>query len=158
MIGFLPGVPHVALPPELVLLIFLPPILMGAAYFTSLRDLRQNLLAIGLLAVGLVAATTLAVGWVAQTLAPGIGWAGAFVLGAIVSPTDPAAATAIMAMGGLVWGAGGLALASAAGLAAGHLLAQGLFERRLGGYTGDCLGAVQQLSEVGLYLGVIAWL
>ncbi len=69
-----------------------------------------------------------------------------------------AAATAIMAMGGLVWGAGGLALASAAGLAAGHLLARGLFERRLGGYTGDCLGAVQQLSEVGFYLGVLAWL
>ena len=68
---------------------------MGAAYFTSLRDLRQNLLAIGLLAVGLVAATTLAVGWVAQTLAPGIGWAGAFVLGAIVSPPDAVAATAI---------------------------------------------------------------
>jgi CPA1 family monovalent cation:H+ antiporter len=95
VIGFLPGVPHVALPPELVLLIFLPPILMGAAYFTSLRDLRQNLLAIGLLAVGLVAATTLAVGWVAQALAPGIGWAGAFVLGAIVSPPDAVAATAI---------------------------------------------------------------
>ncbi len=94
-LGFVPGLPHIALPPELVLLIFLPPILMGAAYFTSLRDLRQNLLAIGLLAVGLVAATTLAVGWVAQTLAPGIGWAGAFVLGAIVSPPDAVAATAI---------------------------------------------------------------
>ena len=59
---------------------------------------------------------------------------------------------------GLCGAAGGLALASAAGLAAGHLLARGLFERRLGGYTGDCLGAVQQLSEVGLYLGVLAWL
>ena len=46
----------------------------------------------------------------------------------------------------------------AAGLAAGHLLARGVFERRLGGYTGDCLGATQQLSEVGLYLGVLAWL
>ena len=69
-----------------------------------------------------------------------------------------AAATAVVAAAGLAWVAPGLALAGAAGLAAGHLLARGLFERRLGGYTGDCLGAVQQLSEVGLYLGVLAWL
>ncbi len=95
LLGFLPGLPRFALPPELVLLIFLPPILNAAAYFTSIRDLRQNLPAIALLAVGLVAATTLAVGWVAHTLAPGIGWAGAFVLGAIVSPPDAVAATAI---------------------------------------------------------------
>jgi adenosylcobinamide-GDP ribazoletransferase len=45
-----------------------------------------------------------------------------------------------------------------AGLAAGHLLARALFERRLGGYTGDCLGATQQLSEAGFYLGILAWL
>jgi len=44
------------------------------------------------------------------------------------------------------------------GLAAGHLLPRALYERRLGGYTGDCLGATQQLSEVGFYLGVLAWL
>ena len=44
------------------------------------------------------------------------------------------------------------------GLAAGHLLTRALYERRLGGYTGDCLGATQQLSEVGFYLGVLAWL
>ncbi|QHL91562.1 adenosylcobinamide-GDP ribazoletransferase [Sphingomonas changnyeongensis] len=48
--------------------------------------------------------------------------------------------------------------AGLAGAAAGHVLARALFERRLGGYTGDCLGAVQQLSETGLYLGVLAWL
>lgn len=51
----------------------------------------------------------------------------------------------------------GPAVAGAAGLAAGHILARGLFERQLGGYTGDCLGATQQLSEVGLLLGVLAW-
>ena len=69
-----------------------------------------------------------------------------------------AAATTVVAAAGLAWVALGLALAGAAGLAAGHLLARGLFERRIGGYTGDCLGATQQLSEVGLYLGVLAWL
>ncbi|EMD82832.1 adenosylcobinamide-GDP ribazoletransferase [Pacificimonas flava] len=44
------------------------------------------------------------------------------------------------------------------GLTAGHILARAAFERRLGGYTGDCLGAVQQISEVGAYLALLAWL
>lgn len=44
------------------------------------------------------------------------------------------------------------------GLAVGHILSRGLFQRQLGGYTGDCLGATQQISEVGLYLGVLAWI
>ena len=52
----------------------------------------------------------------------------------------------------------GAVLTGALGLAAGHLLARALFERRLGGYTGDCLGATQQLSEAGFYLGMLAWL
>ncbi|MBB5220466.1 adenosylcobinamide-GDP ribazoletransferase [Amaricoccus macauensis] len=52
----------------------------------------------------------------------------------------------------------GAAAAGLAGLMAGHLLARSLFERQLGGYTGDCLGATQQLSEVGLYLGLLAWI
>lgn len=47
-------------------------------------------------------------------------------------------------------------LAGLAGLAAGHLVMRGMYERKLGGYTGDCLGAVQQTSELGLYLGVVA--
>ena len=45
-----------------------------------------------------------------------------------------------------------------AGLAIGHISTRLLFERKLGGYTGDCLGAVQQISEVGFYLGTLAWL
>lgn len=49
-------------------------------------------------------------------------------------------------------------LGGIAGLGAGHLLSRALFERKLGGYTGDCLGAVQQLSEIGFYLGVLACL
>ena len=54
----------------------------------------------------------------------------------------------------------GLGPASCAlgGLALGHIASRLLFERQLGGYTGDCLGAVQQLSEVGFYLGIVACL
>jgi adenosylcobinamide-GDP ribazoletransferase len=64
---------------------------------------------------------------------------------------------AALVLPGLAAGAGAV-LAGVAGLALGHLLARALFERRLGGYTGDCLGATQQLSEAGFYLGVLAWL
>jgi CPA1 family monovalent cation:H+ antiporter len=73
----------------------LPPLLYGAAFFTSLRDLRANVRPIGLLAVGLVVMTTLGVAVVAHALIDGLTWPSAFVLGAIVSPTDPIAATAI---------------------------------------------------------------
>jgi CPA1 family monovalent cation:H+ antiporter len=94
VLGFVPGVPPVELPPELVLVLFLPPLLYQAGFFSSPRDLRADARAIGLLAVGLVLATTAAVAAVGHALA-GLGWAAAFALGAIVSPTDPLAATAI---------------------------------------------------------------
>src|SRR5262245_29991621 len=94
-LSFVPHVPVVRLDPDLVFLIFLPPILWAAAYFTSLRDFRANLRPILLLAVGLVLATTAAVAAVAHALVPGLTWPAAFVLGAIVSPPDAVAATAI---------------------------------------------------------------
>jgi Na+/H+ antiporter len=94
-IGFVPGIPAIQLPPDLVLIAVLPPLLYGAAFFTSLRDLRENAGAISLLALGLVLTTMLAVAAVAHGLIPDLSWQGAFVLGAIVSPTDPTAATAI---------------------------------------------------------------
>jgi monovalent cation/hydrogen antiporter len=94
VLGFVPGVPPAELPPELVLVLFLPPLLYQAAFFSSLRDLRADLRAISLLAVGLVLATMSAVAAVAHALV-GLPWAVAFTLGAIVSPTDPLAATAI---------------------------------------------------------------
>jgi CPA1 family monovalent cation:H+ antiporter len=94
-LGFVPGVPHVELPPDLVLIGILPPLLYGAAFFTSLRDLRANVRQISMLAIGLVLLTMVAVATVAHALIPGMGWPTAFVLGAIVSPTDPTAATAI---------------------------------------------------------------
>jgi len=90
----LPNPPSIELQPSLVFLLFLPPILFGAGYFTPIRDFKANLRPIGLLAVGLVLFTTLVVGGVALALMPELG-AAAFALGAIVAPPDAIAATAI---------------------------------------------------------------
>jgi CPA1 family monovalent cation:H+ antiporter len=94
-LAFVPGLPTVSLDPQLVFLFFLPPILYAAGYFTSWRDFRSNIVSITLLAVGLVVATTLAVAAVVVALVPGVPWTAALVLGAIVSPPDAVAATAI---------------------------------------------------------------
>jgi Na+/H+ antiporter len=94
-VGFVPGMPAIELPPDLVLVAVLPPLLYGAAFFTSLREFRANVRQISLLAIGLVLMTMVAVAAAAHAVVPGLSWAGAFVLGAIVSPTDPTAATAI---------------------------------------------------------------
>src|SRR5215203_2109698 len=93
--GAIPGIPNIELEPDLVLLLFLPPLLYSASFYTGLRDLRENLRPIGMLAIGLVLATALAVALVAHAVIDGMSWPAAFVLGAIVSPTDPVAATAI---------------------------------------------------------------
>src|SRR6266545_3838906 len=95
-LGFVPGVPSLQLPPDLVLIAILPPLLYSSAFFTSLRELRANVRPIGLLAIGLVITTMVAVAAVAHTLVDNMSWTAAFVLGAVVSPTDPIAATAIM--------------------------------------------------------------
>ena len=95
VLGLIPGVPTLRLDHNVVFLVFLPPILWSAAYFTSWRDFRSNLHPITLLAVGLVLATTAAVAVVAHICLPGLGWAGAFAFGAIVSPPDAVSATAV---------------------------------------------------------------
>jgi CPA1 family monovalent cation:H+ antiporter len=94
VLSFTPGLPEFDLPPELVLVAFLPPLLYSAAFFTSLRDLRANWQPIGLLAIGLVGITTVSVAAVAHWTVD-LPWPAAFVLGAVVSPTDPIAATSI---------------------------------------------------------------
>ena len=94
VLGFVPGLPKVKLDPELVFLLFLPPLLYVSAIFTSWRDFRANIRPITFLAVGLVLMTTFVVGTVVHAVA-GLPWAAAFVLGAIVSPTDAIAATAV---------------------------------------------------------------
>ena len=94
VLGFVPGLPHVELNPELVFVLFLPPILTSAAWYTSWRDFRFNLRPILLLAIGLVLVTTSAIAVVAHAVL-GLEWASGFLLGAIVSPPDAVAATAI---------------------------------------------------------------
>src|SRR5271165_3596382 len=93
-LGFVPGLPAVQLEPEMVFLFLLPPLLYPAAIFTSWRDFRANLGPILFLAIGLVLLTTVFVAVVAHALT-GLPWAAAFVLGAIISPTDAVAATAM---------------------------------------------------------------
>ncbi len=94
-LGFAPGVPHLELPPDIVLVAFLPPLLYWTAFATSLRDLRANVRPISLLAIGLVLATTFGVAAAAHAWIDNLSWAAAFTLGAIVSPTDPLAATEV---------------------------------------------------------------
>jgi CPA1 family monovalent cation:H+ antiporter len=95
VLGLMPWLPDVQLDPDLVLVLFLPPLLYSGAFFANLRDLRTNLRTITLLSVGLVIATVLVVAWVAHAMIEGLSWPAAFALGAIVGPTDPVAATAI---------------------------------------------------------------
>jgi CPA1 family monovalent cation:H+ antiporter len=94
-LGFVPGLPHLTLDPDIVLVAFLPPLLYSAAFFTSLRDLRANIRPLSLLALGLVLTTMLSVAAVAHRFIDDLSWPAAFVLGAIVAPTDAVAATAI---------------------------------------------------------------
>src|SRR5688572_7531068 len=94
--AFLPGADAFRVSPDLVFFVFLPPVLWAAAFFTSFRDFKANLRPIGLLAIGLVAATTAVVAIAAHALIPGIPWAAAVALGAIVSPPDAVAAESIL--------------------------------------------------------------
>jgi Na+/H+ antiporter len=95
LLGLIPGLPEVRLEPDLVLLVFLPPLLYASAFFGDLRSFQSDARVIVLQAVGLVLATAAAVAVVAHEVI-GLSWAMSFVLGAIVSPTDPTAATTIM--------------------------------------------------------------
>jgi CPA1 family monovalent cation:H+ antiporter len=95
-VGFIPGLPEVKLDPEVVLVIFLPPLLYGSAIFANYNDLKANLRGLTLSTVGLVLATMCGVAWAAHALIDGMSWEAAFVLGAIVSPTDPLAAATVM--------------------------------------------------------------
>jgi len=93
--SYLPGVPSVHLPEQVVLLGLLPPLLYAAAIQTSLVDFNINRRPILLLSVGLVVFTAAGVGVVVHALLPGVGWPTAFAIGAVVAPPDAVAATAI---------------------------------------------------------------
>jgi Na+/H+ antiporter len=96
LLAFGPGAPSFAVPPELALALFVAPILLDAAYDASPRDLRDNWLPLTSLVVVAVVLTTAAVAVIVRTLVPGMPWAPAIVLGAVVAPPDAAAATAVL--------------------------------------------------------------
>ena len=95
--SFVPGVPVLDLPPDLVFFVFLPPLLYRASFLTSPSTLREHATPLALLSVGLVLATAFAVATVASLVVPGIGFAEGLVLGAVVAPTDPVAASGVFA-------------------------------------------------------------
>jgi CPA1 family monovalent cation:H+ antiporter len=91
-----PGINAIRLPPDVVFYGFLPPLLYAAAFVVSPREARANWTSILLLALGLTAATLLAVGFVGWALVPALGAGGAFLLGAVLGPTDPVSATTVI--------------------------------------------------------------
>ena len=95
LVSFVPGLPQVPLPPDLVFLVFLPPLLFAAAWQTSWKDFKHNIIPIGMLAVGLVFFTAIGVSLTAHFFMPNFDWRVGFLLGAIVSPTDAVAASSI---------------------------------------------------------------
>src|SRR5262245_49661473 len=88
LLAFLPAGPSFTLPAELVLALFVAPVLLDAAYDASLRDLKDNWAPVGSLVIFAVGLTTLAVALVVRTLVPEMPWAPALALGAIVAPPD----------------------------------------------------------------------
>src|SRR5436305_8619713 len=92
LLAVIPGAPRLDLPPELILALFVAPVLLDAAYDASLRDLRRNWVAVSSLALVAVAVTTAAVAFAARQLIPSMPWPAAIALGALLAP--PAAVAA----------------------------------------------------------------
>jgi Na+/H+ antiporter len=95
-ISFIPRIPQFHLDPKVVFLGFLPPLVYHAGLVTSPRELRANARPIGLSSLGLVLATAFAVGGAAWATGAHLSWTDAFILGAVVSPTDPVAAISVL--------------------------------------------------------------
>src|SRR5262245_16130792 len=96
VLALVPGTPTLVLDPQLALALFVAPVLLDAAFDSSLRDLRANWRPIASLALGAVLLTIVAVAVVVRALVPAMPWAAAIALGAIVAPPDAAAATAVL--------------------------------------------------------------
>jgi Na+/H+ antiporter len=101
LISFIPGIPKIPLNPDLIFLVVLPPLLYAAAWMTSWRDFKFNLVSILMLAFGLVGFTVLGVAGAAAWVFPGFDWRLGLVLGAVVATTDAIAATSIAKRVGL---------------------------------------------------------
>jgi Na+/H+ antiporter len=95
VLSFIPGIPHISMNPDVVFLAFLPPLLYSAAWFTSWRDFKYNIVSILFLAFGLVGFTVAGVAIFAPHIFSGFDWRLGFVLGAVVATTDAIAATSI---------------------------------------------------------------
>ncbi|MET0986062.1 MAG: sodium:proton antiporter [Steroidobacteraceae bacterium] len=95
-LALLPSAPRFELDPELTLALFVAPVLLDAAFDTSVRDLRANWIPVTCLVLAAVGITTAAVAWTAHALVPDMPWAAAVALGAIVAPPDAAAASAVL--------------------------------------------------------------
>jgi len=95
VVGFMPAMPEIELNPEIIMLLFLPPLLYDAAFNISFKDFRTNINTIGTLSVGLVFLTTIGIAVIAYFMIPGMTWPLSFVLGAILSATDAVAAIGI---------------------------------------------------------------
>ncbi len=94
--SLIPQVPNVDLPPDVVLLLFVPPLVYYAAFLSAPRESRENAVPITALAVGATAATIAGVAWVTRLVLPALGWAPALALAAAVAPTDAVAATSVL--------------------------------------------------------------
>jgi Na+/H+ antiporter len=94
--SLIPQIPNIDLPPDVVLLVFLPPLIYNAAFFSAPRETRENAVPISTLAVGATTVTILGVGGVTKLIVPGLGWAASFAFAAAVAPTDAVAATAVL--------------------------------------------------------------
>jgi Na+/H+ antiporter len=94
--SLIPQVPNIDLSPDVVLVLFLPPLVYNAAFLTAPRETRENAVPITALAIGTTAVTIVGVAWVVRLVLPGLGWAPAFAFAAAIAPTDAVAATAVM--------------------------------------------------------------
>lgn len=101
LLSFVPGIPKISLNPDVVFFVILPPLLYGAAWLTSWRELSHNLVSILFLAFGLVTFTVVGVSYACHWFLPGFDWRMGLVLGAVVAPTDAIAATSIATRIGL---------------------------------------------------------
>jgi len=94
--SLIPQVPNITLSPDVVLLVFVPPLIYNAAFLSAPRETRENAVPITALAIGATGVTIIGVGWVSRLVLPGLGWAPALAFAAAVAPTDAVAATSVL--------------------------------------------------------------